>query len=120
MMTESINPCPAILELRVFLQGFYLQNDSLIPTLYLLGASTDPTAADSITVELRDVSFPDNVIAVSSGLLHSNGHATLSYTPSIINGSYYIVVNSRNGVQTWSKDPFLFDSESMSFDFTRP
>ncbi len=117
----SVTVCQeVILNLKVFIEGFYQGNDSMQPILYNNEASTDSTACDSIAIELHDATEPDTLVAVAKALLHTNGMAEVLFPDLPMNSSYYVVVRHRNGLETWSKDPLLFDSASMSFDFTRP
>ena len=86
--------------------------------LYNEGLSIDPTATDSIVVNLWS---PANLTAsayTSSGIIHSDGTAAITFPIGVLNQSYYIVLRNRNSLETWSKDPVLFNNANVSFDFT--
>ena len=119
-MGQSTAPCPVTLNLKVFIEGFYAGNNSLTPLLYSMGLSNDSTACDSITVELHDTTNTNTIIASATPIVHKNGHATPVFPSSVINRSYYIVIRNRNGLETWSKVPLLFNSINMTFDLTTP
>ena len=90
------------------------------PVLYTDALSTDPTACDSITVELHDATSPYDVLATANGLIHTDGRAEIFFPGSVLGSSYYIAIRHRNALETWSKDPVLFNAAIMSFDFTSP
>jgi hypothetical protein len=110
--------CNVTLNLKAFIQGLYIVGGRLQPTLYSLGLSTDPTESDSITVELHDATDPTIIGASTTAILHTDGIAQLQFPGTVIGNSYYIVLRNRNSMETWSKNPILFDNAIMSFDFT--
>lgn len=110
--------CSLILNLKAFLQGLYIGNSTMQTVLFNDGVSSDPTASDSITVELHDGTDPNILVASSTVVLHDDGTAQILFDQSLLGGTYYIVVKNRNSIETWSKDPLLFDSVTISFDFT--
>ena len=109
-----------ILNLKAFLEGLYVSGGSLTALLYNNSLSADPTASDSVLVELRDSSLPDNVVASSFGILHTDGTAVILFPSSLMNGAYYLVIRHRNSMETWSKNPVMFNSSVTNFDFTTP
>ena len=89
-------------------------------TLYDLGESTDPTATDSITIELwspLDLTVP---AFSQKEIIHADGTASLVFPAAVFGNSFYIVFRHRNSLETWSKNPVLFNSSTVSFDFTSP
>ena len=108
-----------ILNLKTFIQGFYQGSGQMQAVLFKNGGSINPAACDSITVELHDVTKPDSIVATCKALLNTNGNAQILFlSSSIINHSYYIAIHHRNSLETWSKNPLLFNSVSMSYDFS--
>lgn len=116
--TFTGSQCNVTLNLKLFFEGFYSGNGEMQAVLYNNGLSSDPTACDSILVELRDPILPDSVIVGSRVLLHTDGNSQILFPSSVLNNSYYLVVHHRNSVEIWSKDPMLFDSSIVNFDFT--
>jgi len=107
------------LSLKLFLEGFYTGASTMAANKYDLGMSTDPTATDDITVNLWSVSGLGNQSPGYSvtGLLHTNGTATLQFPGSVSGNSFYIAVKHRNSIETWSKNPVSFTT-STTYDFS--
>ena len=108
------------LDIKIFIESFYIGNNKMRSTLYDLGLSTDPTAVDTIMVELHDTVPPYIVAYTSESILHNTGFANFSFPSSTLDRWFYIAVRHRNTIQTWSKDPLFFYSTKMEFDFTTP
>ena len=89
------------------------------PVLFTSGMNPHNAVFDSITVELRNVTMPYNLVFANSILLYKNGLASLTYPISLVGSSYFISIRSRNGVETWSKLPVTLGTIT-SFDFTAP
>jgi hypothetical protein len=104
-------------QLKVLIEGYMFSNGLMIPYLFNNGLNLDPNATDSITVELRGTSGPYATTQTNQVVLLRNGFASITTYPT--NGSYYIVLKSRNGIETWSKMPVLFDGESVFYDFSK-
>ena len=112
MFTNGIT-CDHILNIKLFLEGYYASTGYMTSVLMNQGVSTNSTICDSITVELRNVIFPYNIIEKVTTLLNTDGTATCTFTTS---GTYYIVINHRNSLQTWSALPVeLFNNTSYDF-----
>ncbi|MFN8249605.1 MAG: GEVED domain-containing protein [Ferruginibacter sp.] len=108
------------LNLKLFLEGFYMGGGLLQPDLSNVEISTDPTEADTITVNLWNPANLSNADPDHStkAVLHTDGTATMQF-PAIVNGnSYYIAVKHRNHIETWSHDPLMFTGIT-SYDFTQ-
>ncbi len=112
--------CTATLNLKVFIEGYYIGSGHMQPLLYNVQESNDITLSDSITVELHDTISPYGLAYSKTGLLHTDGTASFSFSPLIRNHSYYIVIRHRSSIETWSKFPVLFDVPIKNFDFTAP
>ncbi len=116
----TVTSCNVTLNIKVFIEGFYIGNGEMVPVLYHSGLNSDPTACDSIIVELHDGLAPTGVVFTATGLLHTDGTAEIAFPPSVMNGTYYIAVRHRNALETWSKNAVLINSSTLSFDFTSP
>jgi len=110
--------CEVTLNLKSYVEGYYLGFGNMVALLYDLGLSSDPTACDSITVELHNSFSPYALVESKNVLLHINGTASAAFSYQVFNQSYYIVVRHRNTIETWSKNPVLFDAQTKNFDFT--
>ncbi|MFN8154920.1 MAG: hypothetical protein U0Y08_11575 [Bacteroidia bacterium] len=103
---------------KMFLEGLYTGNQQMMPLLYLNGLSSDPLAADSVTVEFHKAASPFNVLYSTGSIVKTNGWIHLD-PPSVFTGeTVYLVLKPRNGVETWSKNPVLIQSTTV-FDFTQ-
>ena len=103
------------LNLRLFIEGFYLSGQVMQPVLYNNGLSTNPNACDSITCELYSSS--GLFIASKKALLLIDGTCLMTWPSSLLGTSYYIVVKTRNGIETWSKQPVLLNSAVVNYNF---
>ncbi|MCX6291465.1 MAG: FG-GAP-like repeat-containing protein [Bacteroidetes bacterium] len=111
--------CRIYLFLAVYIEGFYLGNGQMQAILYNNDQATYPSmACDSITIELHADTSPYDLIATANGLLDVYGNVIVQFPSSLMNGSYFIALRHRNSIETWSKDPVLFNSLVTSFDFT--
>lgn len=103
--------------ITMFLEGFY-DGGTNRKAQDELGDHFVGPVSDLITVSLASDTPPYNVVFTSSAAnLYTNGKVSFS-VPGYLSGSYYIVVNHRNSIQTWSALPVDFGSGTVSYDFT--
>jgi len=112
----NVSTCLTTVNLRMFLQGFYIGSSYMSPSLMNQGVGTNNLITDTITVELRNENSPYGVVAVTKALLNTNGNATCTF-PSIT-GNYYVAVKHRNGLQTWSSVPVSVGVAPITYDFS--
>jgi uncharacterized protein (TIGR02145 family) len=107
------------LSIKVFPQGIYN------PATQLLNKTQDKEryrfesdTADLITIRLVNNSVPYNdvwsfrdICLPTSGILKVN-------IPSSLKTSYYLVINHRNSIETWSSTPVSFNENVIFYDFT--
>ena len=115
----SVCPLFTTLTLKIFLEGYYTGSGTMRATKFDLGLSADPTATDDITVNLWYASSlanqnPDYSL---STLLHTDGTATVDFPAAVSGNSLYIAIKHRNSLETWSKQPVTFSSNT-SYDFS--
>jgi hypothetical protein len=116
----TVTSCSGIvLNLKLFLEGFYTGTSNMRSTLFDAGISSDPLASDSITVNLWSPSNLSNPSAAFSvkGILKKNGTCQLTIPGVSIGTSYYIAVKHRNHIETWTAAPVVF-SANTSYDFS--
>lgn len=112
--TISLNAC-TIINLKLFLQGYYTGSSTMAPVLMNQGVGNDINNVDDILVELHDVtSFA--LVASTTAMLKTNGDALAAF--SQIQGSYYLVIKHRNSILTCSALPVLVGSTPITYDFT--
>ena len=113
----SVNPSTVAFNLKAMLQGLYLGNGKMISALRSADGVSPMSIADSITIELRNHNTPYNVLYIVKGLLDTAGNATITFPAAVNGNSYYVVVNHRNSIATWSANPLSF-STTTNYDFT--
>jgi len=104
----------SLLNLKVFIEGYYT-NGAMTAVVDPINY---PNLCDTITVELHDTTSPYNVVETATSTIDINGNGVFTFSPAISGNSYYIVVKTRNGVETWSKLPVTFGAVT-NFDFTQ-
>jgi hypothetical protein len=107
----------ATLNLKAYMQGYYAGSGSMASVLANQGVSVNTNEMDTIRVELRDAATGTNVVASAKGVILTDGTISLSLPASVVGNDYYIVVNHRNTVQTWSAD-LVTMAATTSYDFT--
>src|ERR1035437_583023 len=60
---------------------------------------------DSVTVELHSAVSPYALVSSSKGLLNASGRGGFNFSGGIRGIAYYLVVKSRNSIETWSATP---------------
>ena len=105
------------LNVKAFIQGFYSGNGTMAATLYDLGNSSDATATDTITVSLWNATSGTSPEYSQKVVLHTDGTATVQFPGATLGNSYYIVINHRNSVETWSASPVVITS-TTNYDFS--
>jgi hypothetical protein len=106
------------LNLKAFIEGYYTGNGSMEPVLSELNYATDPSACDTITVELRNGTAPFALVVTVKALLGKDGNADVVLPLSVTGHSYYIALRHRNALETWSNGPVSFNGSTVSYDFT--
>ena len=119
--TLTVNGCSpnTTLNLTAFLEGFYSDVNTMRANIYDLGISTDPSETDTVTVNLWSPANlsntePDHTV---QAVMHTNGTATMQFPVTVSGNSFYIAIKHRNHMETWSKLPVMFTSNT-AYDFT--
>ena len=114
--TLTVNGCFVILNLSVFIDGFYIGGRRMIPTVDPVNY---PNVCDTVIIELHENSSPYSKAFEIKSILYVDGTLSAIFPFDILNHSYYIVLRHRNTIETWSKNPVLFNSQTVYFDFTQ-
>jgi hypothetical protein len=93
-----------------------LQLTSLIEGLY--DGGTNLMVSDTTKVYLRNSTSPYALVDSAVSVLGSGGNGTFYFFNAVNGVSYYIVVNHRNSLETWSNTGYTFNANSLSFDFS--
>jgi PKD repeat protein len=121
--TIKVVKCKKVkLDLHVLLEGYYtggglMDNYGAGGLLGILNISPTLSDADTLVISAID---PLTLTLVDSetGILQTDGSITVDFDSTVAPGlSYYIKVNHRNAIETWSASPVLMDTVS-TYDFT--
>lgn len=121
--TEDYNitidpPANSKLNSTFIIQGYYDVNTSAMqPVLLNSNGVGNPSEADNVTVELHDATSPYALAHTYSGVQATNGQIVCTFPSSVIGSSYYVVLQGRNAIQTWSANPVLMDCNT-TYNFT--
>jgi endonuclease/exonuclease/phosphatase family metal-dependent hydrolase len=115
----TVNNCTVNLNLKVFIEGYYLHGDSMISAADPID---HPFICDTITVQLVDSINLGTIAASATNTITTQGQGIFSFDASHLlpTHKYYIAIRHRNALETWSKYPLLFNTPTVTFDLTRP
>ncbi len=105
------------LNLKAYLQGLYLGNGKMIASPNSANGTTSISIADTINVEIRNTTGAYSVAFSAKATLDTAGNANISFPSAALGNSYYIVVNHRNSIATWSASPITM-SATTNYNFT--
>lgn len=109
--------CIIVLNLRAYMEGFYLGNDTIQQALFNSGVSTNHVIADSVTIELHDPNNTGIILASVAAVIDVNGYVEVNLPSLFIGSTVYIVFKHRNSMEVWSKVPVTIGSNT-TYDFT--
>ncbi len=104
-----------VLNLKLFLEGYYVGGSTMTPVLMNQGIGSNASITDSIQVELKDP-FDFSTTLSTSTLLLTDGTASCDFGPT--SGAYYIAINHRNGILSWSASPVSIVPGYNMYDFS--
>ncbi|MBK7571749.1 MAG: hypothetical protein IPI10_09055 [Bacteroidetes bacterium] len=104
--------CSISINLKVFIQGYYL--GSLMQNSPLNSLSL----SDTVIVKLAFIRLPYPVLYSDTTFISISGDIDALFPSAILNSEFYIVVDHRNSIQTWSSDSVLIDQNNIIYDFT--
>ncbi len=116
LLQPSINR----MNIKVYFEGFYsgnglMDNSGFGGCLYKVGASTNYNDVDTLRLTLVD-KVTLSIIETATSIININGLANFKFNSSVEN-SYYLKLNHRNSIETWSAIPVYLQPEN-SYDFT--
>lgn len=113
----TVLPNNATLNVKAYLQGYYLTSSTMNAVLNNQNQSTNLLDSDSVTVELHSDLSPFSTEYSLQGILHTDGTLMLNYPYTVIGNTYYVVIKHRNSIETWSAFPVNFTAIS-NYDFS--
>lgn len=103
--------------LKLFIEGFYTGSSTMASVKLNQDGVSAATDVENITVELHNATAPFDLVAAAITVLKTDGQATCRF-PSVESGSYYIVVKTGSGIQTWSATPQTVGTLPLVYDFS--
>jgi hypothetical protein len=93
---------------------------ALIEGLYDGTLDANTMVSDTAKVYLRETNSPFNLVDSAVSVLNSNGNGTYTFENASAGASYYIIVDQRNSINTWSAAgvSFPFAGIPVDYDFT--
>ncbi|MBK7173707.1 MAG: dockerin type I repeat-containing protein [Bacteroidales bacterium] len=114
-------PSTKILNAKFFLEGLYNTGTGFMNEAQgSSGPQFGAGIADQVTIELHESASPNTVAyTFTDANLNTDGTVSINTIPGAISGDYYVVINHRNSIQTWSASAVSFSgSGPIAFDFT--
>lgn len=106
------------LKINLFLEGLFNPGlNAMNKASNETGPAFPDSTADVIHIELHDAFNTDSIVSQTSVYLSVNGAAEIEI-PTGLNGNFYIVVKHRNSIETWSAQPIVFATDTITYDFT--
>lgn len=95
----------SVLNLTALIEGMY-------------NGGTNLMVRDTAKIILRLDAPPYNIADASVSVLDSTGNGTFNFFNVVDGTNYYIVVNHRNSVETWSSSGNSFSGNVLNYNFT--
>ncbi|MEP7264586.1 MAG: hypothetical protein ABI772_08810 [Bacteroidota bacterium] len=114
-MVVNIFP-DGLLAVKIYIEGMYTYPGN-VASLFLNNMSADSLRADSVTFSFHDTIPPYASNGNFNTVVGTNGIAIISVPAAYAGHSYYIAVNHRNSIETWTKNPVNISSFGL-IDFT--
>jgi photosystem II stability/assembly factor-like uncharacterized protein len=96
---------PCTLGLRICNQGSY-------------NPATNTMISDAINVYLRNAAPPYDIVDFAGVYVDSTGYVSFDFLNAANGTDYYIQIEHRNSLETWSSTPVQFSGFSLNYDFT--
>lgn len=116
----SVGPFTKNINLTICLEGLYNEAAGFMNKAQHENGNMFPgIIADRITVKLAKSTFPYNFISVYKNLELNQDKTCTLQLPANMDDEYYLVINHRNSLETWSANPVAFGSENVYYNFTQ-
>ncbi len=105
ILVNESNVLQKHLSLKILIEGFYEPQTGIMKS-------------DTVKVFLRSSTSPFNKIDSALSVVDSSGNADLYFLNAIAGVNYFISVEHRNSLETWSSSSISFISNEAAYDFT--
>ncbi len=110
---------PKRLVIKLIVQGYYnIFTNTMDKTQDMDGDHFTGAICDSISVSLAQASNPYTIIKTFNTTFDTTGITTTINVPGTDISPYFIIINTRNTIETWSSVPVSFNTDSINYDFT--
>src|SRR5437899_1285300 len=82
----------ATLNLKFYLEGFYIGSGIMQNELYKCGGTANNNLVDTVLVELHDPASAATVVASYTGVVIRDGSLSCTFSNALIGNSYYVAV----------------------------
>jgi len=93
-----------------------LRLTALIEGLY--NGGTNIMVSDTAKVYLRNDFTPYDIVDSAVSVLDTNGRGSFRFLNAVNDVKYYLVVDQRNSINTWSDSGKSFTEDTLDYDFT--
>jgi len=117
------NPSEKTLNLTILLEGLYDGNGGMIKVQTSDDGESSydkfpGTITDTLTVKIAQVNDPYSVIYSAYGVpVNTDGTISIGTIPGSLMDNYYIIINHRNHIETWSQT-VSFSEAIINYNFT--
>ncbi len=118
----TVIPSGVTLTVKLFIEGYYnagglMNNGGLGGSLFVNAISPNAVDVDTVFISAMDA-VSHVLVSRQSGILKTNGNVIVTFNAPVVAGtSYFIRVQHRNALETWSALPVVF-AANTSYDFT--
>ncbi len=96
---------PVTLNQKICIQGSY-------------NPISDVMVSDTVTVYLRSAASPYEIIDFARAVVDSSGEGSFEFSNAVNGVDYYLQLEHRNSLETWSNSLQQFSGNSLNYDFT--
>lgn len=104
------------INLKLFVEGYYLGGGLMASVKNAQDGLSPLTEVEDITVNLHRPTPPYALVTTTTAALKTDGSAQCVFPA--LPGTYYLVVQTRNSIQTWSATPQSVGTTPLHYDFT--
>ena len=110
--TVNVSGCNSSVDVQIkaLIQGFYKGSGRL-------RSNISPSTCDTLFLKLAGTVAPYSILFSDTAVLDTNGNANFNLPTSVNGNSYYLVVQHRNSLETWSAAPVALNSPLTTYDF---
>jgi hypothetical protein len=106
----------SFLQMRMFIQGFYTGGGFMNA---VVDPINEPLITDTVSISFIKTDLDPSPAFEKRVILHTNGWCSLQLPGFLFGHSYYLKLNHRNSLETWSRLPLQL-STFNNYDFTSP